>query len=318
MLIALTFGLSACGAASVVDIRSNGSTPPGIEVVDGTGTEPDISVPAKTDAQRTVPPLQETAIGDGWNVMLIDSLRATDKEFQKQFPSAPDLGADKQYLVALVQLRYVGSEPIKPTDSVGAFILDSFSKSLGEPCAVPLAEFVSTIDVPAGQAAAQYRCFVVDRTIGTDVVLGVVNTKGTPTVARFRLDEPATGSVFTPFDAATPFAVDDYLITVNSAKKIAEPAPGTVAVLIKLMFTVADTKPGAVGQLRFGLMSPGRGAVATTDCERHSTATPGTATSSAAGELAICVTDRTGTGTLTGWVQAPKTGTIVFFDVSAQ
>jgi hypothetical protein len=308
----------ACGAASVIDIRSDGTTPAGIEVVDGTGTEPDITAPPKSDAKRTVPRFQETALGDGWSAMLIDALRATDKELQNQFQTAPDLPAGKQYLVALVQVRYIGSETVKSTDTVEALALDSSSKSAGEACAIPLAEFVSPVNVPAGQAAVLYKCFVVDSTVSTDVVLGMVNTKGAPTVARFRLDESAIGSVFTPFDGTSPFAIDDYLVTMSGATVIEKPAPGATAVPVKVTVSIADAKVGAVGQLRFGLISPGRGAAAITNCEGGEAATPGTATSSAAGNIAICVLDRAGSGNLVGWVQAPTTGTIAFFAVSAE
>jgi hypothetical protein len=305
--------LTACGAASVVDIRSDGTAPPDIEVVDGTGSEPNITVPMKTDAQRSVPARQEAALGDGWSALLIDSTRASDKELQERFPSAPDLTADKQYLVAVVQVRYVGSETTKSTATVGAFVLDSFSKPIGAPCQIPLAEFVGAIDVPAGQAAVLYKCFIVDRSIGTDVVLGMFD-KGTSTLARFGLDEPAGGSNYTPFDAASPFAIDDYRIIVTSATA-AKAVPGATPALLQVTFEIIDAKPGAVGQLRFGLMSPGRGALATTNCAGSEADTPGTSKSSAAGTITICVLDRSGTGTLTGWVQATQTGKIVFFDV---
>jgi hypothetical protein len=310
--------LAACGGANVVNFRSDGTTPPGIEVVDGTGTEPDITVPTKSDAQRTVPAIQETAIGDGWSATLIDTLRANDKDLQKQFPTAPDLPADKQYLVALVQLRYVGTNPLNQTDSVGAVVLDSFSKIVSTPCEIPLAEFVSNIDVPGGQATVVYKCSVVDRALGTDAVLAVFNQQGARTVARFRLDEPASGSAFTPFDGETPFAIDDYQVTLTGANVTAPPAPGSTALPIKVTFAIADAKPGAVGQLRFGLLSVGRGALATTNCAGLQADTPGTTKTSAAGTIVMCAIDRSGTGKLIGWAQAPKTGTIVFFTVSAE
>jgi hypothetical protein len=316
MLVALTFGLSACGAASVVDIRSDGSTPPGIEVVDGTGTEPNITVPAKTDAQRTVPAIQETAIGDGWSATLFTASGATDKELQEQLPTAPDLPADKQYFLALVQLRYVGPSPIRPTDSVGALVVDSSSKTISTSCGI--AEFSAVLDVPAGQSTLLYKCFVVDRELGTDAVLGVFNLEGARTVARFRLDEPASGSAFTPFDGESPFAIDDYQVTATSANVIEKSAPGSTALPIKVTFVITDAKPGAVGQLRFGLLSTGRGALPTTNCAGLQADTPGTTKTSAAGTIVMCAIDRSGTGKLMGWAQAPTTGTIVFFTVLAE
>jgi hypothetical protein len=307
--------LAACGAANVVDIRSEGPTPDSVDVVGGDRL-PDITVPPTESPTRTAEIFQDASLGSGWGATLVSIERLTDAELQGQFPNVPALAPDKQYLLALLQQRYSGTQMVGSTNEVVVGVVDQALQPLFEPCNIPLAELVSPVEVPTGSSAVLFRCFVVARDLSADAVLAMRVVDGTEPAVRFSLNDATDGSRATPRPMGLPFAVGPYEMNVITAARTSDTSLGE-PMLVRIIVTIEDREPGATGSVQIGVLSPQRGALAATNCNSGAVERPGSTTASAAGDIEMCVTDRTGTGRLVGWVHSAQSGEITFFAIDA-